>query len=56
MNLPSTMTAIEIAESGGPDVLRPTERPVPLPSPGEILIAVAAAGINRPDVVQRLGL
>jgi putative PIG3 family NAD(P)H quinone oxidoreductase len=50
------MTAIEIAESGGPEVLRPVERPVPVPAAGEILIAVAAAGVNRPDVVQRLGL
>jgi len=56
MNLPATMTAIEIAEFGGPEVLRPVERPVPSPEAGEILIAVAAAGINRPDVVQRLGL
>ena len=56
MSLPTTMTAIEIAESGGPEVLRPVERPVPLPGPDEILIAVAAAGVNRPDVVQRLGL
>jgi putative PIG3 family NAD(P)H quinone oxidoreductase len=50
------MTAIEIAESGGPEVLRPVERPVPVPAAGEVLIAVAAAGVNRPDVVQRLGL
>jgi putative PIG3 family NAD(P)H quinone oxidoreductase len=56
MNLPATMTAIEIAESGGPEVLRPVERPVPMPEADEILIAVAAAGVNRPDVVQRLGL
>jgi len=56
MSLPTTMTAIEIAESGGPEVLRPVVRPVPAPEAGEILIAVAAAGINRPDVVQRLGL
>lgn len=56
MSPPATMTAIEIAESGGPEVLRPVERPVPVPEAGEILIAVAAAGINRPDVVQRLGL
>lgn len=56
MSLPTTMTAIEIAESGGPEVLRPVERPVPVPAPDEILIAVAAAGVNRPDVVQRLGL
>ncbi|NKB50394.1 MAG: zinc-binding dehydrogenase [Alphaproteobacteria bacterium] len=50
------MTAIEIAESGGPEVLRPVERPVPAAAPGEILIAVAAAGVNRPDVAQRAGL
>lgn len=56
MSLPATMTAIEIAESGGPEVLRPVERPVPAPEAGEILIAVAAAGVNRPDIVQRLGL
>ncbi|MFT5181579.1 MAG: NADPH2:quinone reductase [Alphaproteobacteria bacterium] len=56
MSLPTTMTAIEIAESGGPEVLRPVERQVPAPAPDEILIAVAAAGVNRPDVVQRLGL
>ena len=56
MSLPTTMTAIEIAESGGPEVLRPVERPVPAPAAGELLIAVAAAGVNRPDVVQRLGL
>ena len=56
MNLPTTMTAIEITESGGPDVLRPVERPVPVPAADELLIAVAAAGVNRPDVVQRLGL
>ena len=56
MSLPTTMTAIEIAEAGGPEVLRPVERPVPVPEPGEILIAVAAAGVNRPDVAQRLGL
>jgi putative PIG3 family NAD(P)H quinone oxidoreductase len=56
MGLPTTMTAIEIAESGGPEVLRPVERPVPVPAAGDILIAVAAAGVNRPDVVQRMGL
>lgn len=55
MSLPTTMTAIEIAEAGGPDVLRPTERPVPQPGSGEILIRVAAAGVNRPDVAQRNG-
>lgn len=53
--LPQTMTAIEISEGGGPDVLRPTRRPVPPPGPGEVLVAVEAAGVNRPDVLQRQG-
>jgi putative PIG3 family NAD(P)H quinone oxidoreductase len=51
-----TMIAIDPAEAGGPEVLRPVERPVPEPGPGEVLIAVAAAGVNRPDVMQRRGL
>ena len=54
-DLPETMTAIGIAAPGGPQVLRPETRPVPKPGPGEILIAVAAAGVNRPDVLQRQG-
>lgn len=49
------MRAIEIAEPGGPHVLRPTQRPVPQPAVGEVLIQVAAAGVNRPDVAQRQG-
>ncbi len=53
--LPATMTAIEITEPGGPEVLRPATRPMPLPGAGEVLIQVAAAGINRPDVMQRQG-
>lgn len=53
--LPSTMTAIAISEPGGPDVLKPEIRPVPVPAAGEILIKVAAAGVNRPDVLQRKG-
>ncbi len=53
--LPQTMTVIGITAPGGPDVLRPETRPVPQPGPGEILVAVAAAGINRPDVLQRQG-
>jgi putative PIG3 family NAD(P)H quinone oxidoreductase len=52
---PETMTAIEIAEPGGPEVLRPVQRPVPQPGEGEVLIAVEAAGVNRPDVMQRQG-
>jgi len=54
--LPSRMTAIGIKTPGGPDALVPEERPVPKPGAGEILIKVAAAGVNRPDVMQRQGL
>jgi NADPH2:quinone reductase len=54
--LPATMTAIAISESGGPEVLKPEERPVPAPDEREILVKVAAAGVNRPDVLQRKGL
>ncbi|MGK6318122.1 NAD(P)H-quinone oxidoreductase [Sphingomonas sp. DT-204] len=50
------MLAIDPAEPGGPEVLVPVERPVPRPGPGEVLIRVAAAGINRPEVLQRKGL
>jgi NADPH2:quinone reductase len=50
------MTVIEAKGHGGPDVLVPATRPVPVPGPGEVLIEVAAAGINRPDVLQRQGL
>mgnify|MGYP003626701859 CR=1 FL=1 len=53
--IPTVMTAIEIAEAGGPEVLRPTERPVPQPGKGELLVRVAAAGVNRPDIAQRNG-
>jgi len=49
------MTAIEITKPGGPEVLQPTERPVPTPGPGEVLVKVRAAGVNRPDVQQRSG-
>ena len=49
------MIAIEIREPGGPDVLVPVERQTPVPAAGEVLIKVAAAGVNRPDVFQRLG-
>ena len=55
-NVPARMTAIEIAGPGGPDVLVPAEREVPEPAPGEVLVAVEAAGVNRPDVMQRQGL
>ena len=49
------MQAIEITQPGGPEVLQPCERPLPELKPGEILIKVRAAGVNRPDVFQRLG-
>jgi putative PIG3 family NAD(P)H quinone oxidoreductase len=54
--LPSRMTAIAIRAPGGPEVLVPEERPLPVPGQGEILVKVAAAGVNRPDVMQRQGL
>lgn len=54
--LPENMQAIEIAEPGPPDVLRPVTRPIPEPAPGELLIQVNAAGVNRPDVMQRTGM
>lgn len=54
-SLPDSMTAIEIRKAGAPDVLQPTTRPVPQPGEGELLIKVAAAGVNRPDVLQRKG-
>jgi putative PIG3 family NAD(P)H quinone oxidoreductase len=54
-NLPSRMTAIAIRAPGGPEMLVPEERPVPQPGPEEILVKVAAAGVNRPDVMQRMG-
>jgi NADPH:quinone reductase len=52
---PARMRAVEISKPGGPEVLQPAERPVPAPSADEVLIKVAAAGVNRPDVLQRMG-
>lgn len=52
---PSTMKCIEIANPGGPEVLTLGERPLPLCGPEEVLIKIAAAGVNRPDVIQRKG-
>ena len=49
------MKVVEISSFGPPDVLKLAERPDPVAGPGEVLIAVAAAGVNRPDVIQRLG-
>ena len=54
--LPDRMTVIAIRSPGGPDVLVPEQRPTPTPGAGEILVKVAAAGVNRPDVMQRMGL
>ena len=56
MSIPARMTAIGIKAPGGPEMLVAEERPVPKPGAGEILIKVAAAGVNRPDVMQRQGL
>lgn len=53
--IPTSMKAIEIGGSGGPDVLRLVDRPVPEPRAGEVLVRVAAAGVNRPDIMQRQG-
>ncbi|WP_231423357.1 NAD(P)H-quinone oxidoreductase [Pseudomonas sp. Leaf59] len=55
MTLPHTMTLIEITEFGGPDVLKPRQEAVPTPDPGDLLIRVHAAGVNRPDALQRAG-
>jgi len=54
--IPSQMTAIGIKAAGGPDMLAPEQRPVPRPGTGEVLVKIAAAGVNRPDVMQRMGL
>ncbi|HTV44068.1 MAG TPA: NAD(P)H-quinone oxidoreductase [Stellaceae bacterium] len=54
-NIPATQTVIEIREPGGPEVLVPATRPVPEPKAGEVLIRIAAAGVNRADCLQRLG-
>ena len=55
MTLPTDMTLIEITTPGGPEVLKPRQVPVPSPAAGEILIRVHAAGVNRPDALQRAG-
>ncbi len=55
MPTPDTMAFIEVAQPGGPEAMRLARGPVPQPRPGEVLIRVAAAGVNRPDVVQRSG-
>ncbi|WP_299326788.1 NAD(P)H-quinone oxidoreductase [Parasphingopyxis sp.] len=53
--LPEQMTAIDMEDPGGPGVLQPVTRSVPEPAAGEVLVQVAAAGVNRPDIVQRKG-
>jgi NADPH:quinone reductase len=55
MSLPHEMTVVEIAAPGGPEQLKPVKRAVPSPADGEVLVRVAAAGVNRPDVMQRQG-
>lgn len=55
MNLPDDMTVVEIAAPGGPEQLKPARRPLPKPGDNEVLIRVEAAGVNRPDVMQRQG-
>src|SRR5688572_21261431 len=56
MNLPQKMKAVEISKPGAPEVLKPTERPVPQPQRNEVLVKVTAAGVNGPDIMQRKGL
>lgn len=56
MTTPQSVSCIEISGSGGPEVLIPAVRPISRPGPGEVLVQVAAAGVNRPDVLQRMGL
>jgi len=55
MSLPREMTVIEIAQPGGPEQLKVAVRPVPQPGEGEVLVRVVAAGVNRPDIMQRQG-
>src|SRR5947207_13863395 len=55
MTIPETMRVVEITQPGGPEVLKIGTRPVPLPKQGEVLIKVVAAGVNRPDTMQRAG-
>ena len=55
MTIPKLMQAIEISAPGGPEMLRLVERPVPDPGIDEVLVRVAAAGVNRPDILQRMG-
>ena len=56
MSLPTKMRAVQVAKPGGPEVLQPVERPLPAPKPSEILVKVAAAGVNFADAMMRMGL
>lgn len=56
MTIPTKMRVVEVPKPGGPEALVPGERPLPVPKPHEILVKVAAAGVNRPDILQRMGL
>lgn len=56
MAIPELMNAVEITQPGGPEVLQPVQVAVPVPAAGEVLVKVAAAGVNRPDCLQRAGL
>jgi NADPH2:quinone reductase len=55
-HLPARMKVVEMSAPGGPEVLRPAERPLPKPQAGEVLVKVVAAGVNGPDLMQRKGL
>src|ERR1700691_6298845 len=55
MSVPRDMTVIEIAQPGGPEQLKVAVRPVPQPGEGEVLVRGVAAGVNRPDIFQRMG-
>src|SRR5438132_13009937 len=56
VKLPSTMRCIEVRKPGGPEALTVGERPLPTPKPGEVLIKVHGAGLNRGDTLQRMGM
>ena len=51
-----TMRVVEISQSGGPEVLTPAERDIPVPGHGQVLIKIAYSGVNRPDALQRAGM
>ncbi len=55
LQIPATMQAVAINGKGGPEVLQPAQLPVPVAGAGQLLVKVAAAGVNRPDVAQRMG-